>query len=169
MAVDIIAERIVALEAFADLPAETIERLARSADRIIFREGQALAEAGVELDGAIIIIGGNCEVQADTSRGIEAEALGAGTMVGEVAMLTEHAPAVTIIAASSVKAVKITRETMHAMMLEDPALAQHFQSRLASRLSRMILDLKLIDERLALACAPPLEADETSQAQSHAG
>ncbi|MEZ5855434.1 MAG: cyclic nucleotide-binding domain-containing protein [Hyphomicrobiaceae bacterium] len=153
MAVDIIAERIGALEAFAGLPDDTIARIARAADRIVFREGQAIVEAGAECDGATVIIGGSAHVQADPSRDVGAETLEAGTMIGEVAMLTEHATAVTVLAGGNVKAVKITRETMHALMLDDPELAQHFQSRLTSRLSRMILDLKLIDERLALACA----------------
>ena len=87
MAIDIIAERIAALEAFGGLPEATLERITRAADRMVFREGQALVEAGRDCDGAIVIVGGTAAVQADPTRDIAAQALETGSMIGEVGML----------------------------------------------------------------------------------
>ncbi|MFV0297899.1 MAG: Crp/Fnr family transcriptional regulator [Hyphomicrobiaceae bacterium] len=156
MAIDIVTDRLASLEAFAGLPLETVSRIADIADRIIYRRGQIIAQAGEDCDGAIVIIAGQAMVLADESRGIEVEEVEPGTLIGEISMISEHHLSVSIMAVSSnVKAVKIRRDAMHALMQEDPDLAAHFQSRLTARLSRLILDLKLIDERLVLATGLP--------------
>lgn len=151
MALDLIAARLLCLDAFRGLAPEQIARVAGEAERMIFRDGQRLIETGKDGDGAILIIDGWAEALADEDLGLEAREIEAGTLLGETAMLTEHQFRLTVVARGDVKAVQITRAALLAHMHDDPSLAEHLQRRLASRLQRVIVELRLIDERLATA------------------
>ncbi|MDX2155544.1 MAG: cyclic nucleotide-binding domain-containing protein [Hyphomicrobiaceae bacterium] len=153
MAIDRIAGQLAALEMFRGLDDERLRRIAREADRIIFRDGQSIAEAGEDADGGVLIVSGKALTRAEPTTGSAEEFIEAGALIGEMAMLTEHRCAVGVVAVGDVRAVKITREALHTLMQDDPALAEHFQHRLTARLSRVALELRLIDERLAAACA----------------
>ena len=76
-------------------------------------------------------------------------------------MLVEHAYRATVVARDRVLCLKITRAAVHAQMLEDAALARHFERRITERLSRVADDLRQIDGILA-ACGSdaPQPADE---------
>lgn len=151
MALDAIAGRLLGLEIFRGLVPTQIERIARDAERLIFRDGQKIAEAGSESDGAIVIIAGRARALADPSRDLDEFIVEAGSMLGETAMLAEHRAHITILAEGDVRAVKVTREALQLHLQDDPALAEHFHERLAARLQRTALELKMIDERLAVA------------------
>jgi CRP-like cAMP-binding protein len=161
MALDAITDRLLGLDIFRGLAAPQIERLAREAERLIFRDGQKIVEAGAESDGALVIIGGRAHALADPAHGLDEFTIEAGSMLGEIAMLAEHKSAVTVVAEGDVRAVKVIREILRRHMEEDAELAGHFHERLAARLQRTALELKMIDERLAvaaLAVAAPNEA-----------
>jgi CRP-like cAMP-binding protein len=151
MALDAIAGRLLGLDIFRGLAPHQIERIAREAERLIFRDGQKIVEAGAETDGALVIIAGLAKALAEPSHGLEEFTIEPGSMLGETAMLTEHRSAVTILAHGDVRAVKVARETLLRHMEEEPTLAEHFHERLAERLQRTALELRMIDERLAVA------------------
>lgn len=161
MALDLIADRLQRLDPFRGLSPEQIERIAREAERLIFRDGQKMLEAGGEGEGAIVIISGYAKASADPELDMEAYEIEAGTMLGEAAMLSEHKFRLTVVAAGDVKAVRINRATLLAHMQEDPTLAEHFYSRVASRLQRVAVELRLIDERLAAVSQPAPAAAAT--------
>ncbi|MBS0241899.1 MAG: cyclic nucleotide-binding domain-containing protein [Proteobacteria bacterium] len=163
MALDTIAVRLLALEAFRGLSDERIGRLAREADRIVFRDGQKLIVADAVGDGALVIVSGRAVVVADPTRGMERREIEPGSMLGESAMLTDHRFALTVVAEGDVRAIKIRRERLLALMQDDPGLAEHFQLRLASRLQRIAIELKVIDERLA-AVTQSLAGERTALA-----
>jgi CRP-like cAMP-binding protein len=154
MALDLIADCLQRHDAFRGLAHEQIERIAREAERLIFRNGQKLLEAGCDGDGAILIISGYAVTLADPELDVDAYEIEAGAMLGEAAMLSEHQFRVTVVAAGDVKAVRINRATLLAHMQEDPTLAEHFYNRVASRLQRLAVELRLIDERLAAVSQP---------------
>ena len=151
MALDSIAGRLLGLEIFRGLAPAQVERIAREAERMIFRDGQTLVAAGTEGDGALVIIAGRAMALADADTGRSARQIEPGSMIGELAMLTEHHIGVTVVADGDVRAIKVVRETLHANMQEDPALAAHLHARLVARLQRVALELRMIDERLAAA------------------
>lgn len=162
MAIDLITQRLAALDAFRGLTPEQLAQIAGLTDRLIFRDGQKIIEAGVEGDGAILMVAGAATVEADAERGTDRRSLGSGTLFGELAMLSEHVFAVTAVADGDVKAVKIPRAAMLDLLGAEPAIAAHFRQRLASRLMRVALELKVIDERLAAVAAhfePPATQD----------
>jgi CRP-like cAMP-binding protein len=138
------------LEIFRGLDSHRLGRIVRVAERIVFKPGQPLIATGQEGDGAIVIIGGEAYVVPERP-GDAAVAVREGSLLGESAMLVEHAYRITVVARTSVRALKLPRAVMHALMLADPALADHFVSRFSSRLSRVAIELRRIDEMLALA------------------
>ncbi len=149
MALDLIGDRLQRLDVFRGLAPEQIERIARDAERLIFRNGQKILDAGSDGEGAVIIISGYATALADADAGLDAFEIEAGAMLGETAMLTEHQFRVTVVAAGDVRAVRINRAALLAHMHEDPTLAEHLHGRLTSRLQRVAVELRLIDERLA--------------------
>lgn len=151
MALDTIASCLNDLDVFRGLSPAQLERLAREADRIIRRDGQPLIEAGAMGDGALVIVSGRALALADPDRGFEAMTIRPGSMLGEAALLSEHHYNLTVIADGDVRAIKISRATLVENMRDDPSLAEHFQARVAARLSRVALELRVIDERLAAA------------------
>jgi CRP-like cAMP-binding protein len=151
MALDLIAARLSRLDMFRGLTSAQLQRLAREAERMIYRDGQTINAACENGDGAIVIISGRAMILADAELGLEAEDVETGSMLGEAAMLTEHTFGLTIAAVGDVRAVQLTRDALHAHLEDDPDLAQHFRERLANRLERVAVELRLIDERLAVA------------------
>lgn len=155
MAIDTIAQRLRDLDIFHGLAPAHIERIAREAERIIFRDGQVMATAGAEADGAMILIAGRATVLADAADADPIHTIETGSMLAEPAMLVEHQFGLTVVAEGDVRAVKVTRTMLRELMLEDAAVTDHFVGRIAARLTRVAIELRLIDERLAIVCAAP--------------
>ena len=158
MAIDTIARSLIGLDLFRGLGPEHVVRIARDAERMIFRSGQRIIDAGKAGDGSIVIISGTARRMADPNDEYEdALPIEPGTLLGETAMLTEHIFSTTVIADGDVRAVKLTRDAMLALMREDALIAEHFHDRLAARLQRMAIELRMIDQRLAAAveCLEP--------------
>ncbi|MFM9938585.1 MAG: cyclic nucleotide-binding domain-containing protein [Hyphomicrobiaceae bacterium] len=156
MAFDAFAARLGDLEIFRGLAPATLSTIARAAERIVFRAGQPIITADSAGDAAYLLMGGEAvALDDDTSSGSTAKPVAEGSLVGEMAMLIEHDYAVTVVARTPVRAIRIPRETLHRMMAADPNLAQHFVDRIASRLTRVAVELRRIDQMLALAAEPP--------------
>lgn len=155
MALDIIADRLQGQELFRGLATHQIERLAREADRLLVRKGQPLVTAGAEAEGAILLISGSATALSEPSLGFVETAVEAGSLLGEAALLAEHRHNLTVIAASDVRAVRIRRETLLEHLRDDADLAAHLHDRLAARLAKVALELRLIDEQLAAALERP--------------
>ncbi len=156
MAFDVFTARLADLEIFRGLSPAVLATIARSGERIVFRAGQKIIAAEQPGDAAYLLMGGEAvAIDREASPGIAAQPVLDGSLVGEMAMLIEHDYAVTIVARSTVRAIRISRETLHGLMATEPGLAQHFVDRIASRLTRVAVELRRIDQTLALAAEPP--------------
>ena len=156
MVIDAFAERFGDLEIFRGLSLVKLSEIARASERIVFRTGQDIITADQPGEAAYLLMGGECIAHDDDgTMPAAARPLPEGTLLGEMAMLIEHDYAVTVVARTSVRALKISRQAMLRLMAEDPDLAQHFVDRIASRLTRVAVELRRIDQMLALAAEPP--------------
>lgn len=142
------------IEVFRGLRPDQLEAVAACMDRIVFRAGQRIITAGEVGDGAFLLVGGEAEAVVDAPTGTDAEPVIPGSLIGEMAMLIEHQHRLTVVARSSVRGCKITRAALHRAMLEDASLADHFVHKIASRLTRVAVELRRIDAMLALAAEP---------------
>jgi CRP-like cAMP-binding protein len=164
MALDLIVARLSRLDLLRGLTPEQLQRIARDAERMVFRDGQKIITAGQAGDGAVVIISGRGMIMPDDELGIGTEHVEAGTMLGEGAMLTEHVYRLAVCAVGDVRAIQLTREALLANMQADPDLAEQLRARLANRLQRVALELRLIDERLATAGQTTLSEDASEDA-----
>jgi CRP/FNR family cyclic AMP-dependent transcriptional regulator len=148
-----IAQKLSNLDAFRGLSPDRIERIARGAERMLFKPGQTMIRAGKTGEAAFLIIAGAAYVQPED--GDEpSDDLPPGTLIGELAMLTEHTYAVTVLCRDQVRAVRFPRSLLHAEMADDPELAEHFVTKIASRLTRIAIELRRLDQVLAHSAEP---------------
>lgn len=158
MSINVLARQLMSLEIFRGLAPLQLTEIVRQADRVVYRPGQYIIEAGKPGDAAIVIIAGDAIRFPDTATGqgaVQAQALPAGTVLSELAMLIEHEHGATVLAHTTVRALRVTREALRRQMLDDPNLADHFVERIAERLSRVAAELRLIDHALATAEPTP--------------
>ena len=153
---------------FAGLRPLQIAEIAHHAERVKFEAGQTITAAGAPGDGAYLIVSGAAECVASACADV-GEPVVPGSLVGEMAMLVEHDYRETVVARDRVLALKVTRQALHAQMLDDPALARHFEAHLHKRLARVAQDLRAIDDILLEACGsntsqPDMQKEPTAAA-----
>jgi len=159
MAIDRVVAPLLRVPLFAGLKPLQITEIARQAEKLSFRPNQIITKAGQAGDGAFLIVSGLAVCVEDPEPLASPEPVAPGSLVGEMAMLTEHEYGSTIVAQERVLCLKITRTALHAQMLEDSALAEHFRERISARLRRVQEQLRQIDSALA-ACGvePPVSS-----------
>lgn len=137
------------LEIFRGLKRRQIELVAEIAERVLLKPDQVIIKEGEPGDAAYLIVGGKAETVPTPDE--DAAVIQTGTLIGEQAMLVEHTFAVTVVSREKVRAFRITREAMHAAMSESPELRDHVVSKLTSRLMRVAVELKRLDQLIAIA------------------
>ncbi|HWB44932.1 MAG TPA: cyclic nucleotide-binding domain-containing protein [Hyphomicrobiaceae bacterium] len=163
MLMDKIVLPLLGVPLFQGLKPLQITEIARQAERIRFRRGDIITEAGAQGDGAYLIVAGHAERLDDEGGEGLAEPIEPGSLVGEMAMLVEHDYRATVVALDRVHCLKITRAAIHSQMLDDPGLAEHLQAKITKRLLRMAEDLRQIDRLLADAASAPAASDRALQ------
>jgi CRP-like cAMP-binding protein len=158
MAIDRVVAPLLRVPLFAGLKPLQITEISRQAEKLSFRPNQIITKVGQPGDGAFLIVSGQAACVEGPDVLATPEPVAPGSLIGEMAMLVEHEYGSTVVAQDRVLCVKITRAALHAQMLDDPALAEHFRERIAARLRRVQAELRQIDGALA-ACgsSPPAE------------
>lgn len=157
MAIDALVQPLLRLPLFKGLKPLQLTEIVRRASRIIYKPGDVLVREDEVGDAAIIIVSGEALKLPDED-GQAAETVPTGSMVAELAMLVETVHSATIVARTPIKALKISREDMHAQMEEDPALAEFMMSRIAGRLDALVQEIRAIDSALAVLAETPAAA-----------
>ena len=158
MAVDAIVAPLLRVGLFHGLKPLQITEIARHAERIVFKAGDVITEAGADGDAAYVIVAGSAHRVANPDEVAAPDAIVPASIIGEMAMLIEHQYGSTVIADGAVRALRITRDALHAQMLDDPGLARHLMDRIAERLSQVASELRRIDSTLdARGLLPPTE------------
>ncbi len=148
MAIDALVKPFLRLPLFQGLKPLQITEIVRRADRIVYRAGDVIIQEDKPGEAAIVIVSGEA-VRMSLADGNTAEPVPEGSMVGELAMLIEIVHSSTVIARGPVRALRLTRDEMHALMSEDPQLADHLTQKISARLHRLAVELQEIDQALA--------------------
>ena len=148
MPVDTIAASLLRVELFRHLKPLQITEIARHSERIVFRRGEVITEAGASADAAYLIVGGPALLVGGGDLPGETSTVEPSSIVGEMAMFIEHDYASTVVADGPVRALKITRDGMRTQLLDDPGLATELMNRIAARLSDVAMELRRIDAAL---------------------
>jgi len=147
MAMDALVKPLLALPIFQGLKPLQLTEIVRRAERIVYRAGDVIVADGEQSDAAIVIISGRCIRLDDAGSAArsEAEVVSDGSIIAELAMLVEIVHGATIIAQGPVKALRITRERMQALLADDTNLAQNFSSLILERLQILLEDIRALD------------------------
>ena len=149
MAIDALVKPFLALPLFRGLKPIQITEIVRRADRIVYQPGESLIEEDQTGDAAIIVISGEAVRINRSDENSLVEPIIEGSIVGELAMLIDTIHSSTVVAHSTVRALRITRAEMHALMMQDLSLAEHMANQINARLKRLALELQSVDDRLA--------------------
>lgn len=156
MAVDALITPLLRVPLFQGLSPLQLARLAKNAERIIFKSGDVIVREGAPGDAAYLIVSGEVvRCEGPTSHADAAdEIVPPQSLIGELAMLVETEHTSTVQTRSQVRALKFTRSAIAELMQADATLAEHFLAKLVARLTRMADELRQIDGGLANAASP---------------
>jgi len=160
MSISVLARQLMSQEIFRGLSPLQLTEIVRQAERVVYRPGDTIVEAGTAGDAAVLIVSGNAVrfLDGEPEGGLNAQAIGTGSILSELAMLIEHEYGATVVAHTTVRALRITRTGLHAQMLDDPDLATHFVDCITERLNRVADELRRIDHALIGAEGVPAPA-----------
>lgn len=147
MAIDSLVQPLRNLALFQGLTAAQITEIARRAERVVFKPGDTLIATDAPAHGAVVIVSG--EARRVSGPDLTApEVLPVGTLLGEMGMLVETLHTSTVVAATSVRALRIQRNELIEQMMRDASLAEHFVRRIAERLHDVAAEMRAIEMEL---------------------
>lgn len=180
MAIDALVKPLLRLPLFQGLKPLQLTEIVRRAGRIVYKPGDILIAEDQIGDAAIVIVSGEALRMTGEDDGAPADTVPEGSMIAELAMLVETVHASTIVARTPIRALKISREEMHAQMADDAHLADHMMTRIAGRLTELMREIQAIDGALAALAdqdpaqqlaalwpAPPLQGADALTAPLH--
>ncbi|HWE18912.1 MAG TPA: cyclic nucleotide-binding domain-containing protein [Hyphomicrobiaceae bacterium] len=149
MAIDQVVASLLRIPLFADLKPPQVAEIARRAGRCAFRYGDIIIKAGEAGEAAYLVLSGDVVCRADPGPRTPVEPVTPGSLVGELAMLVDHAYGATVVAEDWVDCLKLERAALHAQMRADPDLAKRLAQVIRRRLTLVATELQAIDELLA--------------------
>ncbi|KQT52035.1 cyclic nucleotide-binding protein [Aureimonas sp. Leaf454] len=133
---------------FAELDGDQLRLLAFGAEHRRLRQGETLFRLGARADAGFVVIDGEIALTSgQPGRERTVGAYGAGTVLGEMALLTETRRPVTATAASDCDVLRITRTLFRRMLEEYPEIAFSLHQRIAGELARMTDEILALEER----------------------
>jgi CRP-like cAMP-binding protein len=151
MSISVLARQLMSQEIFRGLSPLQLTEIVRQAERVVYRPGQSIVQAGEQADAAVVVIAGDAVRFTEVAPGEgapQAYAVHVGSILGELAMLVDHEHGSTVVAHTTVRVLRITREALQAQMREDPRLADHFVDRISARLRQIAEELRALDQEL---------------------
>jgi CRP-like cAMP-binding protein len=128
---------------FSRIEPAKLKLLAFTSERLIFDAKQRLCNQGELGDSAYILIDGEARVLINTAAGpIEVAKLGAGDVVGEIAILCDVPRTATVEARTKVTTLKISKDLFFRLVNEFPQIAVEIMRELARRLEHTNLQLR---------------------------
>jgi CRP-like cAMP-binding protein len=143
-----VAEALKRADLFAHLDAELLEALADTAEVSEFGDGDVLVRQGTKADGMWVILEGEVELRRD---GALMATVGAGTMCGDLSLLSDEPHSVDVIARTSGSRVILGLAEFRSVVRFHPEVAFEVIKVLAYRIHRI---LELYDQA-ALAAGIP--------------
>ena len=131
----------------AVLGKQALRVLAIGAETRHLQSGAVLFYAGEPTDGGYIVQEGSLVVEPETSQGAE-YTVGPGTLLGELALLTDTTSPVTAIAREPTVLIRISRGLFRKMLEGYPAAALRLRDEMAGRLGDWTQDLAGVQRRL---------------------
>jgi CRP-like cAMP-binding protein len=158
MTADKNAELLGGVPLFHGLSPQQLAAIAARGTKQFFEAGAAVIKNRSKSKSAYLILSGTVETRPPKSSGLEPETFEAGSLVGEMAMLTEAVATMDVIAKDRMRALSIARSDLYELMEEDPDIAFQLSDKVTERLIFLAHDLRELDARFA---ALEISVDDT--------
>ena len=132
----------------AALGKQALRVLAIGAETRQLQSGAVLFYAGELADGGYIIQEGSLTLEPTTASGSKEYDVGPGTLLGELALLTDTVSPVTAIAREPTVLIRISRSLFRKMLEGYPAAAQHMRDLMAQRVDHWTRELNTVKAAL---------------------
>ncbi|HKJ61938.1 MAG TPA: cyclic nucleotide-binding domain-containing protein [Hyphomicrobiales bacterium] len=152
------AELLGGVPLFHGLSSGQISAVVAKGEKEFFASGETIIKARSRFKAAYLILSGTVETRPSKKSGLQPETYDAGSLVGEMAMLTDTIAAIDVVATERVRALALSREALYKVMEEEPEIAFHLSDKITERLVLLAHDLRELDARLAVL---ELSADDT--------
>mgnify|MGYP000104575167 CR=1 FL=1 len=143
---------------FAGFGPDHLRLLAFGAEARTLGVGTRLYQQDSLSDGGYVIVRGNIDLMSGLNDSL-VSANGPGTLIGEMALISETMNAATAVATENTEVLKISRALFHRMLNEYPELAVLLQARISEEVSSFTQKLDIIRAKLDhannLADRPP--------------
>jgi CRP-like cAMP-binding protein len=103
---------------FAGLPSDALESLVENLALVHLEPGEALFHEGEPGDALYVIVEGEVSVQAEGPPRVEMARLGAGSFIGEVALMTDQPRSATVAAIGPSELLRIDRHTLSRVLAD---------------------------------------------------
>ncbi len=155
MASNLIVRALARLPLFKGLTSVQLGEIVRRAEHVLYHPGAVIMEENTEGHAAILIIAGEAVRVSGPELTSRLEPIPPGSLLGETAMLVESTFGSTVVARTHVRALRIGRDELHALMQTDPLIADLLVQNVAQRLTRLVDELRQIDAILGGAETGP--------------
>jgi CRP-like cAMP-binding protein len=150
MSLDQDIARLARTAPFDLLPPDALKLIAFSAERKRLAAGETFFEQGEDADSAYFLLSGSATLIAQGEGAAKRKQVGAGALLGEMAMLAPTKRAASAKAREDSLALRIPRHVIHRVLAEFPAEAARIRSALAERTRQMALELEAVRKRAKL-------------------
>jgi small-conductance mechanosensitive channel/CRP-like cAMP-binding protein len=129
-----ITERLSAVDIFAPLSSEEMEKLATAAMRHVFAPGELVIRAGDQGSSMFVVHNGRVQVQVtDGGKAIPVAVLGEGAFFGEMALFTGEPRAANVVALEETEVLEIGHAAMKHLFDTNPDLVESISWTIAER------------------------------------
>jgi CRP-like cAMP-binding protein len=139
--------RLARTPPFDLLPPDALKLIAFSAERKSFASGDSLFEQDEESDCAFFLLSGSATLTAQVEGGAKLRHVGAGALLGEMAMIASTKRPASAMAVEDSVALRIPREVMRRVLTEFPKEAAQIRSALADRTRQIAAELDGVRRR----------------------
>jgi len=135
-----VLERVKLFEGFEP---EHLRLLAFGADSQVFEEGQILYSSGDASDGGYVVVEGRVDLVSGTSDNVVKQ-YGPGSLLGELALITETEYSATAEAQRRSQVLKVSRALFRRILKEYPHLAEMLQQRIGESITEFMQRLDYV-------------------------
>jgi small-conductance mechanosensitive channel/CRP-like cAMP-binding protein len=129
-----ILQRINSVDILAPLSADEHRTLAAATQVHVYSKGETILKQGQAGDSMFVVHDGTVSVRLLGEKGTaELAQLGAGSIFGEMALLTGEARTADVVAISDVTTLEIGKSSLQPILAEDPGLAAALTSKILER------------------------------------
>lgn len=124
---------------FAEMPTGKLKLIAFTSERLRYRAGEVVFEAGDVTDSIYVIISGEVEVRITTEGGVLVmDTISRHGIFGEIGMVSDVLRTATIAAVGDLEVLKIGKTFFLQLITDNPAIARILMNELGLRLARAL-------------------------------